>query len=99
MKNFKKLDPILHNELRLAIVSLLVGADEVEFKFLKEQTQATAGNLSAQISKLKEVGYIKVKKKFKNNYPLTQCSISKKGIEAFENYVNSIKFYLNVKPK
>lgn len=97
MSNFKKLDPLLHNELRLAIVSLLVASEKAEFKFLKENTNATAGNLSVQISKLKEAGYINVKKQFKNNYPLTICSITKKGINAFENYVQSIKAYLDVR--
>jgi len=97
MSQFKKLDPLLHNELRLAIVSLLVASEKAEFKFLKESTKATAGNLSVQISKLKEAGYINVKKQFKNNYPLTICSITKKGIKAFEIYVQSIRAYLNVK--
>ena len=91
------LDPILHSQLRLAIVSLLIGVEQSEFNYLKEQTNATSGNLSVQINKLKEANYIKVKKKFKNNYPLTICSITPKGVEAFENYVNSLQDYLKVK--
>ncbi|MBL7909742.1 MAG: transcriptional regulator [Bacteroidia bacterium] len=93
----KELDPILHSQLRLAIVSLLVGVKEAEFTYLKEQTNATAGNLSVQIQKLKEVGYIEIEKKFKDNYPQTICKITKVGIKAFEDYVEIIQNYL--KPK
>jgi len=93
----KELDPILHSQLRLAIVSLLVGVKEAEFTYLKEQTNATAGNLSVQIQKLKEVGYIEIEKKFKDNYPQTICKITKVGIKAFEDYVEVIQNYL--KPK
>ena len=92
---FKELDPVLHSQLRLAIVSMLVSVEEAEFNFLKNKTNATSGNLSVQINKLKDAGYIMVKKKFRNNYPLTVCKITNTGIAAFESYVNSIKQYLN----
>jgi len=76
MTRFKELDPILHSQLRLAIISLLVGTEAAEFTFIREQTGATAGNLSIQITKLKESGYIEVTKKFRNNYPQTICNIT-----------------------
>jgi DNA-binding transcriptional ArsR family regulator len=88
------LDPILHSQLRLAIVSLLIGVEKAEFNYLLEKTGSTRGNLSVQITKLKEAGYINVEKSFRNNYPLTQCSITKLGIEAFEKYVKAITTYL-----
>ncbi len=91
---FKQLDPILHNQLRLSVMSLLMNIESAEFSWLLEQTKATRGNLSVQISKLKEAGYIRVKKSFKGNYPLTTCSISKKGVDAFEKYVEAIAEYL-----
>lgn len=91
---FKDLDPILHSQLRLAVVSLLMGVKEAEFVYLKEKTNATAGNLSVQIQKLKEVGYVEVTKKFKNNYPLTICKITAKGMKAFEEYVKNLQGYL-----
>ena len=94
---FKELDPLLHSQLRLSIVSLLVGVKEAEFSFLKDKTGATAGNLSVQISKLTEAGYVEVIKSFRDNYPLTTCRITKKGIKAFENYVENLKQYLNPK--
>jgi DNA-binding transcriptional ArsR family regulator len=91
---FKELDPLLHNQLRLSIMSLLMNIESAEFSWLLEKTGSTRGNLSVQISKLKDAGYIKVKKSFRNNYPLTSCNISKKGVTAFENYVAAIKSYL-----
>jgi len=95
MAMFKDLDPLLHNQLRLSIMSLLMNVESAEFNFLLEQTKATKGNISVQISKLKEAGYINVNKTFRKNYPLTTCNITAKGIEAFENYVKAISGYLN----
>ena len=92
---FKELDPILHSQLRLSIISILMSVDETDFTFVKEETQATSGNLSIQIKKLQEAGYIKVNKTFKNNYPNTALSITKKGVKAFEDYVNNLKNYIN----
>lgn len=96
---FKDLDPILHSQLRLAIISLLIGVQQADFTYIKEKTNATAGNLSVQIQKLKEVGYVEVKKEFKDNYPLTSCRITRKGITAFESYVKALQQYLNVSVK
>ncbi len=92
---FKELDPILHSQLRLAVISLLISVKEAEFTFIKEKTTSTAGNLSVQINKLKEAGYIDVTKQFKDNYPLTLCRITKKGIDAFESYVKALQSYMN----
>ncbi len=91
---FKDLDPLLHNQLRLSIMSLLISVDSAEFSWLLEKTGATRGNLSVQINKLKEAGYISVKKSFRNNYPLTTCKISSEGTMAFEKYVDAISGYL-----
>jgi DNA-binding transcriptional ArsR family regulator len=92
---FKELDPILHSQLRLAVMSLLISVKEAEFTFLKEKTNSTAGNLSVQINKLKDAGYIDVTKQFSNNYPQTICKITRKGIEAFEDYVKALQSYMN----
>lgn len=94
--DFKDLDPILHSQLRLAVMSVLISIKEAEFTFLKENTNATAGNLSVQLNKLKEAGYIEIKKQFNNNYPQTLCKITSQGITAFENYVNALKSYMNL---
>jgi DNA-binding transcriptional ArsR family regulator len=91
---FKDLNPILHSQLRLAVMSLLISVKEAEFTFLKEKTNATAGNLSVQVQKLKEAGYIDVIKQFKDNYPQTICKVTTEGIKAFEEYVKDLQSYL-----
>jgi DNA-binding transcriptional ArsR family regulator len=94
MARFKDLDPILHSQLRLAVVSLLAGAELAEFTYIREQTGASAGNLSIQITRLKEAGYIEVTKRFRNNYPQTLCSITPLGKQKFLEYVDDLKEYL-----
>ena len=92
---FPKLDPILHSELRLAVMSILIGVDEADFTYLKKQTGATSGNLSVQIDKLMAAGYITVEKGFKGKMPHTTCKITTTGQEAFNKYVESLKEYLS----
>jgi DNA-binding MarR family transcriptional regulator len=92
---YEDLDPLLHSQLRLAIISMLVTSEKVEFTHIKEETKAAAGNISIQIKKLQEAGYIDVEKTFKNNYPKTLLSITDKGVKAFETYVNNLKKYIN----
>jgi predicted transcriptional regulator len=91
---FKELDPLLHSQLRLAIVSLLMANEDVDFNQIKETTNATSGNISVQIKKLQEAGYVEILKSFKNNYQNTSLKITSKGINAFEKYVESLKEYL-----
>ena len=93
---FKPLDPLLHSELRLAVMSLLVSVEEAEFPYIKEQTGSPAGNLSVQIDKLAAAGYIEVEKTFKGKRPCTLCRISDKGMNAFEQYVDTLKEYLRL---
>ena len=90
---FKDLDPLLHSQVRLAIMSILIGVKNADFSYLLENIKTTKGNLSFQMSKLKEAGYIEVKKSFKGNYPLTTCTITEKGVNAYEIYVNTIDEY------
>jgi len=93
---FKPLDPLLHSELRLAIMSILVSSAEVDFRYLKEQTNATSGNLSVQIDKLNAAGYIEVAKTFKGKMPCTLCKITQKGLDAFEDYVRTLQDYIRL---
>lgn len=93
---YNDLNPLLHSQLRLAIISLLVSEDKADFNRIKEVTDATSGNISVQIKKLEEAKYIKVSKTFKNNYPNTEVSLTKTGLTAFENYVNNLKQYLKI---
>ena len=91
---FKDLDQLLHSQLRLAIMSLLISVKVAEFSFLREKTQSTAGNLSVQINKLADAGYIQVQKSFRDNYPLTKCKVTSKGVKAFEVYVEALRKYI-----
>ncbi|NBP69314.1 MAG: transcriptional regulator [Cytophagia bacterium] len=90
----KELDPLLHSQLRLGVMSILMSVESAEFTFLKEKTNSTAGNLSVQLDKLSEAGYILIEKSFNGKKPLTTCSITKKGTKAFEEYVNALKDYI-----
>ena len=92
---YKDLDPLLHSQLRLAIISMLVSSKNVEFTHIVDETKAAAGNVSIQIKKLQKAGYIDVEKTFKDNYPKTMLSITDKGVKAFESYVNDLKRYIN----
>ena len=91
---FKKLDPLLHSELRLAVMSVLVNLEEADFVYLREATGATAGNLSVQIDKLTAAQYISVEKGFNGKKPQTLCEITPVGLKAFEDYVDALKTYL-----
>lgn len=93
---FKDLDPLLHSQLRLAIISLLLSLESAEFTFLKEKTKSTAGNLSVQLDKLSQAGYIAIEKSFKGKKPLTTCKITKQGIQAFERYVQALQQYIQI---
>ena len=92
--SYKPLDPLLHSQLRLAVMSLLVSVEQADFVYIKEETGATAGNLSVQIDKLSTAGYIEVAKSFEGKKPKTTCKITTQGIDAFEAYVKNIQQYL-----
>ncbi len=89
----KNLDPVLHSQIRLAIMSILVSVSSAEFSFLLDNIETTKGNLSFQISKLEEAGYIEIEKSFRNKYPLTILKITAKGIDAYEKYIEDISDY------
>lgn len=93
---FKELNPLLHSELRLAIMSILLSVEEADFVYLKDATKSTSGNLSVQIDKLNEAGYIEVERGFVGKRTRTVCKITSMGIKAFEEYVAALKGYLNI---
>lgn len=91
---FKELDPLLHSELRLGIMSILISVEEADFVYLKEETKATSGNLSVQLDKLEKAGYIDIRKTFKGKVPRTICNVTPRGVEAFGEYVEALKSYI-----
>ena len=92
---FKELDPLLHSQVRLAIMSILIGLKSAEFSFLLENINTTKGNFSFQLTKLKDANYVEVSKSFKGNYPLTTCKVTTLGFEAYESYVNALEDHFN----
>ena len=92
---FQDLDPLLHQQLRLQIITLLMSVETAEFNFLLNETGATRGNISVQMKKLEEAKYISIKKSFRNNYPLTTYAITEAGKTAFESYVKTLEAYIN----
>ena len=92
---FKELDVLLHSQLRLAVMSILVSVESADFVYIKQQTEATAGNLSVQLEKLQSAGYISIEKGYKGKKPCTTCRITLQGVEAFSNYVEALKSYIN----
>ena len=90
----KELNPIIHSQLRLSIMTLLLSVEEADFTWLREQTGASAGNISVQIDKLSEAGYIKVRKEFVGKKTHTSCRITERGRKAMEEYVSDLREYL-----
>ena len=92
----KPLDPLLHSQLRLAVMSVLMTLDEADFVYIKQHTQSTAGNLSVQLDKLAEAGYITIEKGFAGKKPRTTCRITQLGKDAFAAYVDALRPYLGL---
>lgn len=92
----KELNPLLHSQLRLAVMSILMNVDEADFVYLKDKTESTAGNLSVQIEKLSAANYISVEKGFQGRKTRTVCHITEEGRKAFEEYVDALKSYLKL---
>lgn len=92
----KELDPLLHSQLRLAVMSILMNLEEADFVYIRQQTNSTAGNLSVQIDKLSKAGYISVERSLIDRKTRTTCRVTPQGRQAFEQYVSTIKEYLNL---
>ena len=93
----KELNPLLHSQLRLGVMSILMNVEEADFVYLRKKTESTAGNLSVQLDKLSAAGYVSVEKGFAGKKTRTVCRVTEKGRNAFEEYVNALKQYINLK--
>ena len=91
----QELDPLLHSQLRLAIMSILLSVEEADFVYLKEKTESTAGNLSVQLEKLASAGYIEKKTDGSGAKARTICWMTDAGHTAMQNYVNALKTYFS----
>ena len=92
----KNLDPILHSQLRLAVMSVLMNVEEADFVYLKQHTESTSGNLSIQLDKLAAAQYITIEKGFQGKKPRTTCRVTDTGRQAFAAYVDALTEYLNI---
>lgn len=93
-ETFAPLDPVIHSQVRLAVLSILLSAQRADFNYLKKTTGTTDGNLSTHLVKLEEAGYITIKKSFSGRKPLTTCALTEKGRAAFARYVKALEGYL-----
>jgi DNA-binding transcriptional ArsR family regulator len=91
---FAPLDPVIHSQVRLAVLSVLASAEEADFNFLKAAIGATDGNLSTHLAKLEEAGYVRIKKSFQGKKPLTTCRLTERGRTALSRYVEALEDYL-----
>jgi len=91
MPDLPELNPVVHGRLRLALLSLLSGVEEADFVWLRAKTEATDGNLGAQLLKLEEAGYLAVEKKFVLRKPQTLYRITETGRQALTEYVQALK--------
>ena len=78
-------------------MSILMNVEEADFVYLREKTDSTSGNLSVQLDKLSSAGYIAVEKGFVGKKTRTVCKITEQGRKAFEEYVDALKQYINLK--
>ncbi len=92
----RELNPLLHSQLRLGIISILMNVEEADFVYLREKTESTAGNLSVQLDKLSAAGYISVEKGFVGKRTRTTARITAKGRNAFIEYVEALKQYISM---
>ena len=91
---FAPLDPLIHSQVRLAVVSVLASSARAEFNFLKKATGTTDGNLSTHLAKLEEAGYVEIEKSFQGKKPVTTCVLTDHGRAAFERYLKALESYL-----
>ena len=89
------LDRLLHDRMRLGIVSALAAADDLSFTDLKSALSATDGNLSVHARKLEDAGYLTMKKSFSGRTPLTEYKITKEGRKALEKYLDHMEALIN----
>ena len=85
------LDRVIHERLRLAIVSALAATDKLSFRELKGMLSASDGNLSVHARKLEEAGYIACRKGFEGRVPRTEYRLTAEGRRAFERYLNHLE--------
>jgi len=94
-EKFAELDPIIHSRARLAVLSILISLKKADFNYLKKTIGTTDGNLSIHLSKLEQAGFVSIEKSFRGKKPLTTCSVTEKGRNAFLKYLKTLDGYIH----
>lgn len=87
-------DPLLHQNIRSRLMSLLIANEELPFKALREYLEVTDGNLSSHLAKLEKAGYVKIEKSFEGKRPKTTVHLTEAGREAFKKYIAQLKAFI-----
>lgn len=90
-----ELDKVIHERMRLGIISALAANETLSFKDLKSLLNTTDGNISVHARKLEDAGYLTCEKSFKNRLPLTEYRITNEGREALSRYLNHMEALIN----
>jgi len=88
-------DRLLHEPSRSVILAILSSIQSADFLYLQRETGLTKGNLTIHLSKLEEAGYLRIEKTYRGKVPLTVCHITRAGREAFENYRQQLKRFID----
>ncbi len=94
-RSLVEVDRLIHEPARLMIMAILYAAESADFLYLQRETNLTKGNLSSHLSKLEEAGYIQIQKTYQGKLPLTICSLTPCGRQAFENYRKQMKLFMD----
>ncbi|MEY2926605.1 MAG: hypothetical protein RL367_1082 [Pseudomonadota bacterium] len=92
--DYREIDDVIHGRVRLAVMAFLSGAESADFKRLREATGVTDGNLSINLRKLEDAGYVAIDKSFVDRRPLTRATLTEQGREAWIAYLNRIESML-----
>ena len=90
LQSISALDRVIHEPARLLLVALLSSVESADFLFLLKESKLTKGNLSVQLSRLEEAGYVEIEKTFRGKIPHTEYHLTKKGKAAFNQYRKSL---------
>jgi DNA-binding MarR family transcriptional regulator len=97
--DYQQLDDVIHSRIRLAVVAVLAAVDEADFTYLRDQVNATDGNLGAHLGRLEDAGYVTVRKKFVDRKPISRYRLTREGRRAFADYVDRLERLLRAKAR
>jgi DNA-binding MarR family transcriptional regulator len=97
--DYQQLDDVIHSRIRLAVVAVLAAVEEADFTYLRDQVNATDGNLGAHLGRLEDAGYVTVRKKFVERKPISRYRLTREGRRAFADYVDRLERLLRARAR